>query len=70
MGFETEAFRLEHLYLKAKIKFQECHLSSSITKMFVLGAYGKLLDLSCLSVQLSVWNNLAPTGYIFMKFDI
>ena len=29
-----------------------------------------LLALSCLSVRPSVWNNSAPTGRIFMKFDI
>jgi len=28
-----------------------------------------LLSLSCLSVLLSAWNNSAPTGRIFMKFD-
>ena len=29
-----------------------------------------LLALSCLSVCLSAWNNLAPSGRIFIKFDI
>ena len=24
----------------------------------------------CLSIRLSAWNNSAPTGRIFMKFDI
>jgi hypothetical protein len=28
------------------------------------------LALSCLSFRLSTWNNLAPTGRIFKKFDI
>jgi hypothetical protein len=30
----------------------------------------QLLASSCLSVCLSVWNNSAPTGWIFVKFDI
>jgi len=33
-------------------------------------AEGELLDSSCLSVYPSAWNNWAPTGRIFMKFDI
>ena len=30
----------------------------------------QLLALSCLSVHLPAWNNLATTGQIFMKFDM
>jgi hypothetical protein len=30
----------------------------------------RLLASSCLPVRLSAWNNSAPTGRIFMKFDI
>jgi len=41
--------------------------------MSFLGMFAKcenqLLASSCLSGHLSVWSNLAPTGWIFMKFD-
>jgi len=30
----------------------------------------RLLASSCLSVRPSAWNNWAPTGRIFMEFDI
>ena len=30
----------------------------------------RLFAASCSSVRLSAWNNLAPSGWIFMKFDI
>jgi len=30
----------------------------------------KLLASLCLSVRPSAWNNSAPTGHIFMEFDI
>jgi hypothetical protein len=30
----------------------------------------RLLASSCLAVRLSAWYNSAPTGRIFMKFDI
>ena len=39
---------------------------------YILGAFAKLRNeaIKLCHVRLSAWNNSAPTGRIFMKFDI
>ena len=42
----------------------------SLQKCAILGALAKFRKSFVMSVRLSAWNNSAPAGRIFMKFDI
>ena len=59
-------------------KCADCHMHLLIDILFGKGSQSRgnpefdkqLLASSCLSVCLSTWNNPAPTGWIFIKYDI
>ena len=65
------------MYLRVLYKFQSQRKPILKKKAKFLSAFAKLritiiifVKSACLSVRPSAWNNSAPTGWIFMKFDI
>jgi len=46
------------------------YVPAHIFSCFLQNCEKQLLASSYLSVSPSLWNSLAPTGWIFMKFDI
>jgi hypothetical protein len=68
-------FALQHKHANGHhlLHYENCKYTQKKREQ-VLGAFQKFrntdrLASSCLSVRLSTWNNSAPTGRIFEKFD-
>ena len=51
------------------VRTNSCYFPNTVLTDWLLGAFADLRKMTVLSC-LSSWNNSAPTGRIFMKFDI
>jgi hypothetical protein len=63
--------QINEIYLQPpRAKQRSWHVMCFVFRRFSQNCGKRLLASSCLSVRPSAWNNSAPTGRIFMKFNI